>query len=770
MSLIVKRGHALLREDGFLASSWNKRWLVLRADALAIHRNEQQAFQASTTILLRDVERVERTDVRDICMELATRDRTFYFSFRTDDELYSWIDDIYSRSPLGISGPTNFEHHVHVGFDPKTGEFQGLPGGWKTLLAGSAITREEMARNPQAVLDVLEFYAENLAPDAPGLDGNGGVGPRSPRTGRPDQAPLSPTHPGAPLAIQTGAYQLQQPQSPHAASPMHLPASRLNSRSSSFADPNMMSVGRSLATIPSRPAGASPQFAQQQLQQQQLQQQQQYQAQQQYHQKQQQYQQQYQQYQQLQQYQQQQQQQQQQQFQQRQQPQSPLSTSAPAHPSSHQHFQGQQRLQQPFSPEQPSPQYQAAAQAQQLKVSTFGRRPTEDRSRLNQPGPLSPTAPRAQDAAKERPQQPVRTPVEAVAPITPISTPVAVAPAPSGPPHLPPVVAMPAKQPEPAPAQQPAKPAAATQQAPRKKPPKETRVATMSEAEAMEALRLIVSKGDPTTLYTKVKKVGQGASGSVYFARDNATNQSVAIKQMDLAQQPRKDYIVNEIMIMRENRHPNLIDFMGSYLVRGELWVVMELMEGGRLTDVIDYNKMLEPQIATVCLETTKGLEHLHKCNIIHRDIKSDNVLLDAQGHVKITDFGYCAKLSVDRNKRATLVGTPYWMAPEVVKQRQYGFKVDVWSLGIMAIEMIEGEPPYLEEEQLKALYLIATNGTPTLKEPESLSQVLRDFLDACLQTNVDKRASAEELISHPFMSLAAPTSSLVPLIKRIRQ
>ncbi|KAG0672494.1 signal transducing kinase of the PAK [Maudiozyma exigua] len=283
-------------------------------------------------------------------------------------------------------------------------------------------------------------------------------------------------------------------------------------------------------------------------------------------------------------------------------------------------------------------------------------------------------------------------------------------------------------------------------------------------------LATICSEGDPSKKYTKLIKIGQGASGGVYTAHDVSTNACVAIKQMNLDKQPKKELIINEILVMKGSKHRNIVNFIDSYILKGDLWVIMEYMEGGSLTDVVTHCILTEGQIGTVTRETLEGLKFLHSKGVIHRDIKSDNILLSMEGDIKLTDFGFCAQINELNLKRTTMVGTPYWMAPEVVSRKEYGPKVDIWSLGIMITEMIEGEPPYLNETPLRALYLIATNGTPQLKEPEALSDILKHFLDWCLKVETDERASASELLNDPFITEYADDNiSLAPLVKLAR-
>lgn len=283
----------------------------------------------------------------------------------------------------------------------------------------------------------------------------------------------------------------------------------------------------------------------------------------------------------------------------------------------------------------------------------------------------------------------------------------------------------------------------------------------------LSELSALCLKGDPNKTYDSLKRIGQGASGGVYTARNVETNVTVAIKQMDIHRQAKKSFIINEIKVMNTHKHPNIVNFMESYLKDGKLWIIMDYMEGGCLTDIVTKCILNEPQIGVVCRETLKGLQFLHSNHILHRDIKSDNILLSLNGDIKLTDFGFCAQINNVQMKRHTMVGTPYWMAPEIVLRKGYGPKIDVWSLGIMTIEMIDGEPPYLYEAPLRALYLITTKGTPKSKNPEKLSGLLTSFLARCLNVNPQYRASTTELLRHPFIKdVATHNSALIPLIK----
>ena len=854
---ILKEGPARCK-DGFI---WKQRYLVLRAFQLDIQKS--QDGKVNTSIQLKDVTNVSRSENTRLSFEItrvanaginpgaspmAIRElpqKTIVCQLETDDEIYDWIDAIYNRCPGmgGVSNPTNFSHRVHVGFDPVNGSFVGLPTEWERLLTASAITKEDYKKHPQTVIEVLEFYSDitkrqenpeaypSLTPTPPVTTkqnmqlGHGGGGtaiapPRPPppsgsnpmgaygqlQRSPPENSPNSRTGtPNSQRNFSGNERAIEQNNKIGMDQEMRrtmeeearkIKATReqreREQRAKAEAEQNRRDQEAYNSAIPktrtpiakqeiggygggasdsqeprynptrSPPSAPGADRARQQPQgslrgptaQ-------------------------------------------------RQAPQVPNGINGNAQPAPRAPFAQKPSSSQSQSPPNQHPSLRTQGKPEQQRQPSPGARPQMNGNDRNQSPANHVRTNGTQPNGTPRAQPPTRLPgaVQPVAPFN-VNQPVG-APAPDA--------SQPHNQAE----------MALTAKAPAVAHKKEVRMSSMTESQVMEKLKQVVSKDDPQLSYSKQKKIGQGASGSVYVAKilENAVSpiakrqyktmggkSQVAIKQMDLRNQPRKELIVNEIIVMKESSHANIVNFLDSFLQEGnnELWVVMEFMEGGALTDVIDNNPHItEAQISTICnevcclaavptpermltfLKTCKGLAHLHSQNIIHRDIKSDNVLLDARGNVKISefpathhsllhtnnsfpaDFGFCAKLTDQKSKRATMVGTPYWMAPEVVRQKEYGSKVDMWSLGIMAIEMIESEPPYLNEEPLKALFLIATNGTPTLKNPDKLSRELKVFLSQCLTVDVKNRATAQEILAGDFLKRGGcHLASLVDMLK----
>lgn len=279
-----------------------------------------------------------------------------------------------------------------------------------------------------------------------------------------------------------------------------------------------------------------------------------------------------------------------------------------------------------------------------------------------------------------------------------------------------------------------------------------------------------IDPGDPTLIFTNLEKVGEGSSGEVFKGVLKETGEISAIKIISLSGEEKLSSIKNEILMMKSSRHPNVVEHKGTFIKDDKLWVAMEYMDGGALTEVISICQISEPQIACICKEILQAILAMHKGERIHRDIKSDNVLITIAGDIKLADFGYCVQLTEVADKRNSVVGTPYWMAPELIKGMDYGTSVDIWSLGIAAIEMAEGDPPYLEFPPLRALFLIATHGPPSLKEPEKWSDTFKNFLSCCLELDPQKRATAQELLDHPFLKLACPRRNLTPLILKAKE
>jgi len=276
---------------------------------------------------------------------------------------------------------------------------------------------------------------------------------------------------------------------------------------------------------------------------------------------------------------------------------------------------------------------------------------------------------------------------------------------------------------------------------------------------------------DPIQIFSKLIKLDEGMFGVVYKAKYNKTGQNCALKIIPLKKDTKIEQIEQEIAMMDLCEHENIVKYFGTYAKGTDLWIGMELMDGGKLTDIILQTKFNEIEISFVCQKVLIALNYLHKNNMIHRDIKTDNILLSSKGELKLADFGFCCRLKDSKDFRKSVMGTPYWMAPEVIRGNEYNFKADIWSLGIVIIEMADSEPPHMELQPLRALFVIATQPSPTVKEPHKFSDLFIDFLNLTLQKNPDARATSSELLSHPFLKKADEINSdfLIKYMKKFK-
>lgn len=281
---------------------------------------------------------------------------------------------------------------------------------------------------------------------------------------------------------------------------------------------------------------------------------------------------------------------------------------------------------------------------------------------------------------------------------------------------------------------------------------------------------------DPLEKWNKIGELGDGSFGKVYKTQHRESGKLAALKRVPIVEESELEDFVVEIDILAECKHANIVQLYEAFLFDSALWIFIEFCPGGAMDNIILEleHGLLEPQIQCTCKQLFEALVFLHQHDCIHRDLKAGNILLCPDGSIRLADFGVSAKGMGTHNGRDTYIGTPYWMAPEVVmcetnKDAPYNTKADVWSAGITLIELAEMNPPYHEMTPMRVLLKITKSPPPTLSQPSSWSNDFSSFLAKCVTYNPNSRPSAKDLLQHPFISTVRDNQPLRALYEEVR-